>query len=381
MAIQFRCSGCGKLLSAKDEHAGRKAKCPACGQLNVIPGTSDEETPVASSDAGGVLFCEVPCRCGRVLRLTPEQLQRGVICAQCGRRVPQPEAPEAEAAPAGVSHKQPPELPQGFAATIRDAFTYPLQNRALLAIAIIGGAYFVIAFISPFLICLLWLVRLVLLICAHGYAASYFLSALAASAMGEREPPQLPDVRDISSSILYPFALFAATRVFSYLPAIIYVIAASAHSALSQYLNVMIIASMTLGSTGAMPLQFVRFLAYPFLALLALGSFIFPMALMRVGGLYSLRGLSPLPIVVSIFRVPLQYLGLVLLLLLAIAVPLLGGFALGAIPLVAPCFGMLLAPIFSLYAMLVEMRLMGLFVAKYQERLKWTDLEPLTADR
>ncbi len=36
MAIEFKCV-CGKKLALKDEHAGRKAKCPACGEINRVP--------------------------------------------------------------------------------------------------------------------------------------------------------------------------------------------------------------------------------------------------------------------------------------------------------------------------------------------------------
>lgn len=37
MAIESRCSGCGKLLRVADEHAGKKARCPECGHIYVVP--------------------------------------------------------------------------------------------------------------------------------------------------------------------------------------------------------------------------------------------------------------------------------------------------------------------------------------------------------
>ena len=37
MAIETTCGGCGKQLSVGDEHAGRRARCPACGQIYTIP--------------------------------------------------------------------------------------------------------------------------------------------------------------------------------------------------------------------------------------------------------------------------------------------------------------------------------------------------------
>src|SRR5262249_57314267 len=35
--IPFQCSGCGKNLQVKDESAGKKVKCPRCGQLVRAP--------------------------------------------------------------------------------------------------------------------------------------------------------------------------------------------------------------------------------------------------------------------------------------------------------------------------------------------------------
>jgi hypothetical protein len=37
MSIEFRCTGCGKLLRTGDNTAGRQAKCPQCGALVTIP--------------------------------------------------------------------------------------------------------------------------------------------------------------------------------------------------------------------------------------------------------------------------------------------------------------------------------------------------------
>jgi hypothetical protein len=50
MAIEFRCSQCGKLLRTGDDTVGRQAQCPACGALTKIPGSAamaGEPLPVA----------------------------------------------------------------------------------------------------------------------------------------------------------------------------------------------------------------------------------------------------------------------------------------------------------------------------------------------
>jgi len=40
MPIKFQCA-CGKVLAARDEHAGRRAKCPACGTVVEVPKKSE----------------------------------------------------------------------------------------------------------------------------------------------------------------------------------------------------------------------------------------------------------------------------------------------------------------------------------------------------
>ncbi len=37
MTVETTCSGCGKKLTVGDEHAGKRARCPACGQIYTVP--------------------------------------------------------------------------------------------------------------------------------------------------------------------------------------------------------------------------------------------------------------------------------------------------------------------------------------------------------
>src|SRR5262245_50155540 len=56
--ISFPCPGCGKTLRVKEEFAGKRRKCPQCGQSVAIPlATSVPAQPVgaAKSEAGVVL--------------------------------------------------------------------------------------------------------------------------------------------------------------------------------------------------------------------------------------------------------------------------------------------------------------------------------------
>lgn len=49
MPIEFRCSGCGKLLRTADDSAGKQAKCPDCGTTQPIPAGSPPAMPPVPS--------------------------------------------------------------------------------------------------------------------------------------------------------------------------------------------------------------------------------------------------------------------------------------------------------------------------------------------
>lgn len=49
MAIETVCEGCARRLRVPDEHAGKKARCPQCGTIYIVPGQSAEGS--ADTDA------------------------------------------------------------------------------------------------------------------------------------------------------------------------------------------------------------------------------------------------------------------------------------------------------------------------------------------
>ena len=49
MPIETICQGCARKLRVPDEHAGKKARCPQCGMIYIVPASPDAVT--ASSDA------------------------------------------------------------------------------------------------------------------------------------------------------------------------------------------------------------------------------------------------------------------------------------------------------------------------------------------
>jgi len=48
MPIEFRCTQCNKLLRTADQSAGKKAKCPECGQILRVPSPQTESPPAGA---------------------------------------------------------------------------------------------------------------------------------------------------------------------------------------------------------------------------------------------------------------------------------------------------------------------------------------------
>ena len=49
MPVELSCAGCSKTLRVPEQHAGKKAKCPKCQTINVVPSAS--EVPAANAPA------------------------------------------------------------------------------------------------------------------------------------------------------------------------------------------------------------------------------------------------------------------------------------------------------------------------------------------
>lgn len=45
MPIETICQGCARKLRVPDEHAGKKARCPQCGMIYVVPSSPDASSP------------------------------------------------------------------------------------------------------------------------------------------------------------------------------------------------------------------------------------------------------------------------------------------------------------------------------------------------
>jgi predicted RNA-binding Zn-ribbon protein involved in translation (DUF1610 family) len=112
MAV-IQCS-CGKQLRVADEHAGKRIKCPACGQASVVPAakapaartapsaSSVRTAPGASAAASRISFhCQ---GCGQPIQARPEHAGRKSKCPSCNTIVVIP----GESGPADKLTARPP---------------------------------------------------------------------------------------------------------------------------------------------------------------------------------------------------------------------------------------------------------------------------------
>src|SRR5688572_19109996 len=82
MSLLFNCPKCDKKLKIQDELAGKRVKCPGCGQVVSVPpmGHVVAEAPVPN-EAGS----DAPCvGCGKTFVLQPRWPSRGGRCSRCG---------------------------------------------------------------------------------------------------------------------------------------------------------------------------------------------------------------------------------------------------------------------------------------------------------
>jgi hypothetical protein len=96
MPILMNCT-CGKQLRVPDDYAGRRIKCPACGEAQTVAVTQASDTPPpparAPAPSGMIRFA---CACGKLLQAREEYAGRMTRCPKCGEAMEIPGA-DAEA--------------------------------------------------------------------------------------------------------------------------------------------------------------------------------------------------------------------------------------------------------------------------------------------
>ena len=262
---------------------------------------------------------EVECPCGAVFRL-PEHMP--------GVPLPPPdEDADDEAPPSLPLHRR---LPHALA--------YPLRGTGKGVL--FGGILFYVALrvLSRFPV-----VGLVTGVFGAGYLAAFMIRIVQSSAGGEDAAPEWPEVTNWQDDVWMPACHLAAPVAVAFLPWFAY--------------------SKVYTDWMGNPAE-----AWLSGCLLLCGAAYAPMAVLAMALFRSAQALNPIAVWGAIVRVPLDYAlacgGLLALISARIAI----GGALGeSIPLLGP----VLETSLGLYAIMVEMRLLGILYDTNRARLNW----------
>jgi len=138
-AIAFCCAGCGHTIKVPESYAGKKGKCPRCKNAVAVPPLKKE--PVAESPAT-TIACPM---CGQAIGVAEGTVDESVECPECGSYI-DPSSGEIasqadDAMPAGGEEDlddEPVRAPQGSAGVDRRLLLIISGVAAIVIVGLIG---------------------------------------------------------------------------------------------------------------------------------------------------------------------------------------------------------------------------------------------------
>ncbi len=296
--------------------------------------------------ACGRLFCEECIKHVAFQRTTVE------LCPVCGNPVRQ----------AGAK----PLSEKSFWYYLFTAFYYPLTGKGPLVLLI---NWILVGFALALSYCaiVVGLTRIIGFLglgLAYGYVYFLLFTVIRKTSMGEDEPPTTPDLENLVDVLPTLWKVIMLAAVWTGPAVILSHLADGTPQKVDQGVVLTLGGPITLWSyiIGPGHTDVVRFLA-------GLGAFLLPMSLLAVATFNSLRGLHPTPILITIMRVPGQYVVCcaVFYLVLLLREVLWVAVAAASSPLLGLCF----RPLFLVYSLYLLGRMLGGLHAANSTRLGW----------
>jgi DNA-directed RNA polymerase subunit RPC12/RpoP len=364
--IDFNCAECGQRISALKIHGGKKVICAKCRNTLIVPAGSE---PSAESVRTVRFACSM---CHREIEEPESSRGKLVECPHCRDYVPVPieERPAQEAAVPPRPGAEPDTSDQRFEQLqgdmverpaqepdrvterklpwVLDIFLYPTSKAGLITLAIIifvplligiavnslsaGARGFPPLLVLAVPVSIIGMITRLLL---SLYLYWYFCECIRDSAAGGVRAPETVGATPGLGDLLWQWFRTFVCLVVSAAPTLIYY----AH---------------------------VRQIDSVFWALLAVGVFVFPMALLAVVMFDSFAGLSPILLVGSVFSTFLPYCAMIaifalLVVLIVQETPVIQGSAI--LSFTIRCVGV--------YLVLVVAHLLGWFYHRYEQKLNW----------
>ncbi len=236
---------------------------------------------------------------------------------------------------------------QTFFEMLPQAFLYPLKRDGLIMLvsgtvffgfldAIVGGPHMGGFFVGANV--------LIVQLFALGYLIAYMKAIVAVSAYGDEHMPKWPDFGEFYDDILHPILLMGTCLLLCFAPVLAYM----------YYVDYDLPGWEQLG----------------FVALIVLGCAALPMCMLATFLHETVFALNPLVLVVTVFRVPAEYMVACVVLGLLVGLRFLSGYV-TALAHVIPVLPQVLDGFISLYLVSVEMRVIGLIFYTKRKQLGW----------
>ncbi len=283
--VSFNCKNCGLKIRVPDKFAGKKARCPKCKAVIIVPGISEDlELKLKSSDnetsQSYTLKPEPELRLKK--DVTDEKKYEGLSAD--GLIVTSDLFPRPEIAEKPPQRKQP---------VLLDIFLYPTSMSGLINIGIFCGIFFLSGLISFFARMIVYMQFALLLIdgTVAAYMLFYLIECIRDSALGGiRAPDNLSTMPSRSEALSQVWDIFI-TSIILWLP-------------LSGYYTYRMI-------TQPPDSIYAPMTDTIFLCLMGYGVFFSPIAFLALAMFQSSAAYNPFIWIASIFNTFIQYCGLV----------------------------------------------------------------------
>jgi hypothetical protein len=350
--LKFKCPHCECGLSVRADRAGRRGKCPCCQETVTVPAAPAPSGAIPTEGGQATSPDSGPAE----LTLIPPVLN-GALLDLSRTETPEPEPGQGRETDEQLrclegryrlrDEEEPPERRLPW---IIDIFLYPMNAAGLTVLLICVGIPFILRVLLKFamIMCIyvpVLLIFWVLFIVVHWAALAllltyinwYVCECIRDSARGSiRAADTTAATPGLGDLIAQAFQVIVCL-LFCLAPALIYLVKTRQADATMW-------------------------------TLYAVGGFLFPMALLAVVMFESLRAMSPVLVVPSIFSTFFQYVVLVPVFYTGGAL-LIGAFALILHPVLWHLSYVLQ---FAAYCLLLTLaHLLGRFYWKYEERLNW----------
>lgn len=283
-------------------------------------------------------FCTKCDRAYCQLCVSPRNVEGRIIrvCRDCGTECVPVEQPQDEI-----------EIKAPYFKQLVGAFGYPFRGDGIYVLVLGTFLFVLLEFASRF--AFLFIGGIMLTVFSGGYMAAFMKEIIKATANGDDEAPDWPEVSSFASDVAAPFFQMLGTTLFSFLPVIVMSI---------------FIATQSSATDSAPTYGWIQF------GLILLGCFYFPMAFLGVAMFDSVAAVNPILVVPSIARIFRDYVIVVLVLGVAITLRYVTVLIIDRLIKVWILPDMIVVFV-GLYLVMVQMRMLGLLYRHRREELGW----------